>query len=101
MVIVEPARFALTSTPSIAPSSCEVTLPVNADTVWALARPVSAKLAKSAPRRAVERIPRIWLIILDSPSSLPLLCPIFRNDHVDQRQNRPFGRGEQPKATCA
>jgi hypothetical protein len=33
MLIVEPSFFALTTTPSIGPSSEEVTWPLNADTV--------------------------------------------------------------------
>ena len=38
MVMVEPSFLALTTTPSMAPSSAEVTTPVSA--VWALAPPV-------------------------------------------------------------
>src|SRR2546430_15896952 len=40
-VIFEPVRLALTSTPSIAPSSCELTRPVSvaADELWAYVLP--------------------------------------------------------------
>ena len=72
IVILEPARFALTSTPSIAPSASEVTLPASAegDGVWALIGPASTKHAKTAPVRIDERIPRIWLVILNAPAAL-------------------------------
>src|SRR5207237_4125765 len=72
MVIVEPARFALTSTPSITPSSCEVTLPASADGdgVWAIAGPASSSSpANTAPVRTDERIPRISLLILNPPAA--------------------------------
>ena len=62
MVIVEPARFALTSTPSIVPSSCEVTLPAsaNAGGVWAVAEPANrTKAAKVALVRTATRVPMI------------------------------------------
>src|SRR5262249_53909131 len=47
-VMVEPAFFAPTITPSIAPSDCEVTLPVSAaeDGVCVIARPAKAKANK-------------------------------------------------------
>src|SRR5688500_814637 len=70
MVIVEPARLALTSTPSIAPSSCEVTLPASADGagVWAVTGPANGSTpANTARVRSDERVPRIWLVIVNPP----------------------------------
>jgi hypothetical protein len=69
MVVVEPARFALTSTPSIAPSSCELTSPANADAndVCALTGPASSKVAESAPIRAGKRASGIFPIMLNPP----------------------------------
>jgi len=39
VVMVDPAFFTLTSTPSIGPSSADVTCPVSADAGWACAGP--------------------------------------------------------------
>src|SRR5437867_2747461 len=49
MLIVEPSRLALTTTPSIAPSSAELTCPVSATVPWAYAPAV--KRAKQAAAR--------------------------------------------------
>jgi hypothetical protein len=63
--------LALTSTPSIAVSSCELTWPVSADAddVWALTGPATTRLAKTVAVRADVRVARIWLIIFNPPSS--------------------------------
>src|SRR6266700_8126619 len=45
IVTAEPAFFALTTTPSIAPSSAELTRPVRAVEVWAAAGPRPARKA--------------------------------------------------------
>src|SRR5262245_6185972 len=57
VVIVEPAFFAPTRTPSIAPSACEVTLPVSADGrgVCAVAAPAEATPNKAATRMIPRR----------------------------------------------
>jgi hypothetical protein len=57
MVTVEPARFALTSTPSMAPSACDVTLPASAegDEFCAVAGPPDMKAARAAVIRRDER----------------------------------------------
>src|SRR5262245_43946799 len=68
-VIVEPARLALTSTPSIAPSSCELTLPERAAAacVWATAGKARGMAADNrAMVRTDERVPRARLVILKS-----------------------------------
>src|SRR6266850_3103321 len=57
VVIVEPAFFAPTITPSIAPSTCEVTVPVSAaaDGVSASTKPANALPSKSVPTRIAAR----------------------------------------------
>src|SRR2546428_3342743 len=51
VVMVEPTFFAPTITPSIAPSACEVTLPVRAEGggVCAITKPVKARPNKVVP----------------------------------------------------
>src|ERR1700682_4364571 len=93
MVIVEPARFALTSTPSIAPSSCEVTVPASADAdgVWALAVPAnSTRPANAKQVRPDERVPRICLVILHPPSSLFEVSQIGRRLAFSGRHQGAF-----------
>src|SRR5580704_19473669 len=60
VVIVEPSFFAPTITPSIAPSACDVTLPVSAtfaegDGVSAITKPTRAVPSKAIPTRVPKR----------------------------------------------
>src|ERR1700730_639163 len=60
VVIVEPAFFAPTSTPSMAPSACDVTLPTSAacaegDGVSPITKPATVILSKAVPTRIPER----------------------------------------------
>src|SRR2546425_12694837 len=64
--MVEPARFALTSTPSIGPSSFELTCPVRA-----LVRPDWAWPATLTTRRRTKNPIRIWPPPGESTSALP------------------------------
>src|SRR5436190_15417424 len=62
MVTVDPARFALTTTPSIGPSACDETMPVNAGPDWA-----DTSTAVKIPREIVTRLLRTTSALLDGP----------------------------------
>src|SRR5258706_12408511 len=66
-VMVEPARLALTSPPSIAPSSAELTLPVSAegDAFCAVASPANRHAAKPVAIKSDARKLRIGLAMVD------------------------------------
>jgi hypothetical protein len=74
VVIVEPAFFAPTITPSIAPSACEVTLPVSAESeeVWAVIKPARVKPSKTVSMPLVM-IHSSLFKLLSSASPLSLL----------------------------
>src|SRR5258706_4443693 len=91
-VIVDPTRFALTSTPSIVPSWAEVTLPARADGVCAMAG-AEIRPAKNAVLRIDERVPRIWWVTVNPP---------LRHERpMSHAQNSLSGRGSQKRQVLA
>src|SRR5579864_1414771 len=67
MAMVEPAFLAVTSTPSMAPSSAEVTLPASAEALWAcegLALIARAKVRQTLASSAVR------IRIINPPSEI-------------------------------
>src|SRR6266700_7911866 len=99
MVTVKPARFALTSTPSMAPSSCEATLPVRAgrDVVWAATGAANDRTpASAAPVRIDESVPSFSLVISGPPYDLVeqrvecRFCPL----RGDTRHAKEYGVSE-------
>ena len=74
MLIVEPSFLALTTTPSIAPSSADVTWPVKAAGVWACVGKVNGPAASRNPAATVVPTSRRSLIRI---AFSPLAHPYF------------------------
>src|SRR6267378_7467309 len=76
-VTVEPAFFALTTAPSITPSSAELTRPVRAVEVWAAAMPPPARNATNIRPALAPSKRRLVLVMDDSLVDLLRLALYF------------------------
>src|SRR5678815_1801492 len=78
-VIVEPLRLALTTTPSIGPSACDETIPVNAWAADWAAVPLVATITNRAVEIAREIVKRLLRIISRPPVEGPHNSPPSRS----------------------
>src|SRR5262245_17591689 len=82
MILLEPSRFAETRTPSILPSSTEVTTPVNADCVATDCPTAVSATATPASARPTAARNRVLIIDFASVRNLSWLCQTINNSQL-------------------